>query len=116
MTFTISDVPGDLPEVIASGPTVSDTTTYDEALAIIARYKVDIPATVATWLTSSEAETIKPGDPRLAQTPFTLIATPQDALEAAAANAKKHGISPLILGDSIEGESREVAKVHAGIA
>jgi hydroxypyruvate reductase len=114
-TYAISDVPGDLATVIASGPTVADPSTSAEALAILKRYSIEVPASVHTWLHSAESETVKPGDPSLARSHFQLIARPQQSLEAAAVKARKAGFSPLILGD-LEGESREVAKVHAGIA
>ncbi|MDX5373790.1 MAG: glycerate kinase [Pseudomonadaceae bacterium] len=114
-TYAISDVPGDEATVIASGPTVGDPTTSAEALAILARYAIDIPASVRAWLQDPRSETVKPGDPCLARSHFRLIATPQQSLEAAAAQARAAGITPLILGD-LEGEAREVAKVHAGIA
>ncbi|MBK5539867.1 glycerate kinase [Pseudomonas sp. TH07] len=114
-TYAISDVPGDLATVIASGPTVADPSTSAEALAILKRYAIDVPAAVRNWLQSAESETVKPGDPALARSHFQLIARPQQSLEAAAVKARQAGFSPLILGD-LEGESREVAKVHAGIA
>ncbi|WP_409285157.1 glycerate kinase [Pseudomonas protegens] len=114
-TYAISDVPGDLATVIASGPTVADPSTSAEALAILKRYEIQVPAAVRSWLHSPESETIKPGDPCLERSHFQLIARPQQSLEAAAVKARQAGYSPLILGD-LEGESREVAKVHAGIA
>ncbi|SEK37128.1 glycerate 2-kinase [Pseudomonas sp. NFIX51] len=114
-TYAISDVPGDLATVIASGPTVADPSTSAEALAILKRYAIEVPAAVRTWLQSPESETVKPGDPNLARSHFQLIARPQQSLEAAAVKARQAGFSPLILGD-LEGEAREVAKVHAGIA
>ena len=114
-TYAISDVPGDLATVIASGPTVADPSTSAEALAIIKRYGIEIPASVRTWLQSPESETVKPGDPSLARSHFQLIARPQQSLDAAAVKCRQAGFSTLILGD-LEGESREVAKVHAGIA
>lgn len=114
-TYAISDVPGDEATVIASGPTVADPTTSAEALAILARYAIEIPAQVRAWLQDPRSETVKPGDPCLARSHFQLIATPQQSLEAAAAKARAAGLPTLILGD-LEGESREVAKVHAGIA
>lgn len=114
-TYAISDVPGDEATVIASGPTVADPTTSAEALAILARYQIEIPASVRAWLQDPRSETVKPGDPCLARSHFQLIATPQQALDAAAAKARAAGLPALILGD-LEGESREVAKVHAGIA
>jgi glycerate 2-kinase len=114
-TYAISDVPGDEATVIASGPTVADPTTSVQALAILARYSIEIPANVRAWLQDPRSETVKPGDPCLSRSHFQLIATPQQALDAAAAKAEAAGLPSLILGD-LEGESREVAKVHAGIA
>ena len=114
-TYAISDVPGDEATVIASGPTVGDPTTSAEALAILARYGIDIPANVRAWLEDPRSETVKPGDPVLARSHFQLIATPQQSLDAAAAKAEAAGFPVLILGD-LEGDSRDVAKVHAGIA
>ncbi|WP_079201728.1 glycerate kinase [Pseudomonas sp. CC6-YY-74] len=114
-TYAISDVPGDEATVIASGPTVADPTTSAQALAILSRYAIEIPASVRAWLQSPASETVKPGDPCLARSHFQLIAAPQQSLDAAAARAEAAGFATLILGD-LEGESREVAKVHAGIA
>ncbi|MDH3474716.1 MAG: glycerate kinase, partial [Rhodospirillales bacterium] len=116
VTLAISDVPGDDPAVIASGPTVPDPTTAADARAILEKYGIAPPEAVARHLARDDAETPKPGDPRLAQAEFRMIARPQDSLEAAAAAARKAGVTPLILGDAIEGEAREVAKVMAGIA
>lgn len=112
----ISDVPGDEATVIASGPTVADPTTSAQALAILDSYGIEVGAHVRTWLESAESETVKPGDERLSKAEFHMIATPQDALDAAAHLARSKGLAPLVLGDCIEGESREVAKVHAAIA
>ncbi|AYC32572.1 glycerate kinase [Pseudomonas cavernae] len=114
-TYAISDVPGDEATVIASGPTVADPTTSAEALAILARYDIEVPAHVRAWLLDPRSETVKPGDPCLARSHFQLIATPQQSLDAAAEKVRAAGLTPLILGD-LEGESSEVAKVHAGIA
>ncbi|WP_439862081.1 glycerate kinase type-2 family protein [Pseudomonas sp. MBLB4136] len=114
-TYAISDVPGDEATVIASGPTVADPTTSAEALAILARYQIEIPANVRAWLQDPRSETVKPGDPCLSRSHFQLIAMPQQSLDAAAAKAEAAGLPALILGD-LEGEAREVAKVHAGIA
>ena len=114
-TYAISDVPGDEATVIASGPTVADPTTSVQALAILARYSIEIPANVRAWLQDPRSETVKPGDPCLSRSHFQLIATPQQALDAAAEKVREAGLNVLILGD-LEGESREVAKVHAGIA
>lgn len=116
LTLMISDVPGDDPSVIGSGPTVPDATTLADARAIIEKYKIDVPASVAAALNDPLRETPKPGDPCFANTQTIMIATPQMSLEAAAAVARAHGVTPLILGDAIEGEAREVAKVMAGMA
>jgi hydroxypyruvate reductase len=116
VTLAISDIPGDDPAVIASGPTVADPTTFADALAILDKYRITEPLAVVNHLRAAREETPKPGDPRLARTALHMVATPQMSLEAAAAVARKAGITPVILGDAIEGESREVALVHAGIA
>ncbi|WP_397408996.1 glycerate kinase [Polaromonas sp.] len=116
LTLLISDVPGDDPMDIASGPTVADPTTCDDAMAVIRRYGIDVPAEVMNLLRSGRGETIKPGDPRLEGTEIRMIATPQMALQAAAAVARASGVTPCIMGDSIEGEARDVGKVLAGIA
>src|SRR5205823_5914703 len=115
VTLLISDVPGDRPMDIASGPTVPDPTTCADALAIIKRYAVDLPANVMEILESGRGESVKPGDPRLAGSETRFVATPQMALEAAVAVAHGAGVPAYILGDSIEGEARDVAKVIAGI-
>lgn len=115
LTLLISDVPGDAPMDIASGPTVTDATTCAEALDIIARYRIDLPAPVRALLESGRGETVKPGDVRLANSEVRMITAPQIALEAAAQVARAVGITPYILGDSLEGEARDVAKVLAGI-
>ncbi len=116
VTLAISDVPGDDPAVIASGPTVPDATTCEDAMAILARYGVEVPAAAREILESGRGESVKPGDPRLAGSEFRLIAAPQMALEAAAAVGQEAGIPVHILGDAIEGEARDVGKVLAGIA
>jgi glycerate 2-kinase len=116
LTLLMSDVPGDDPINIASGPTVADPTTCADALDVIRRYGIDVPPAVMRVLESNTCESIKPGDPRLARAETRMIATPQMALEAAAAVARKAGFAPAILGDSIEGEARDVGKVMAGIA
>ena len=116
LTLAISDVPGEHPADIASGPTVGDATTCEDALAIVRRYAIDLPKNVRDVLESGRGESIKPDDHRLATADFRLIATPQQALEAAAAVASKAGVTPHILGDGIEGEAREVGKTMAGIA
>ena len=114
VTLAISDVPGDDPSVIASGPTTGDPTTLDDALALLERYEAPL-SDEARAAMQRVGETPKPGDPRLPAAPV-IIARPQDALEAAAAAARAHGYHPLLLGDALEGEAREVGIVHAGIA
>ena len=116
VTLLISDVPGDNPMDIASGPTVPDPTTCADAAAIIKRYGIEVPRNVMEVLESGRGETVKPGDPRLADIDTRIVATPQMALEAAARVAHEAGISAHILSDRIEGEARDVAKVMAGIA
>jgi hydroxypyruvate reductase len=116
VTLAISDVPGDDPSVIASGPTVPDPTTFADALAVLAKYRITEPRAVLDHLHAARDETPKPGDPRLAGGEIVMLATAQDALRAGAAVARAAGVAPVILGDSIEGEARDVAAVHAGIA
>ena len=115
-TLLISDVPGDAPQDIASGPTVADPSTCADALAIIRRYKLDVPPAVHRLLASAEGETLKPGDARLARNQVRMITAPQIALEAAARVAQEAGLTPHILGDSLEGEARDLGKTLAGIA
>src|SRR5579863_4109113 len=116
ITLLISDVPGDDPVDIGSGPTVADPTTCADALAILRRHAISVPPNVLQLLESARGESPKPGDVRLAGARTRIIAAPQMALEAAAAVARAAGIAPMILGDSIEGEARDVGKVMAGIA
>ncbi|KAB2966714.1 glycerate kinase [Zoogloea sp.] len=116
VNLLISDVPGDNPMDIASGPTVADPTTCADALEIVRRYAIDLPDGARALLESGRGETVKPGDPRLAAVETHLVATPQMALEAAAGVARAAGITPVLLGDSIEGEARDVGKVMAAIA
>jgi hydroxypyruvate reductase len=116
VTLLVSDVPGDDPCDIASGPTVADPSTCADALAIVRRYGIDLPPHVRQVLESGAGESVKPGDPRLAGHAVRLVATPQMALEAAARVAREAGIAAHILGDSIEGEARDVGKVMAGMA
>jgi hydroxypyruvate reductase len=115
VSLLISDVPGDDPSVIASGPTVPDATTLADARGVLARYGVVAPPAVAAWLENPAAETPKPGDDAFAHASMVMTATPQASLEAAAAVARQAGVTPVILGD-IEGEAVEVARVMAGIA
>jgi glycerate 2-kinase len=116
VNLIISDVPGDDPIDIASGPTVPDRTTCDDAIGILRRHAIDVPQRVLDVLQNGSGETLKPGDARLPRIETHLIATPQMALEAAAAVARQHGLPAYILGDAIEGEARDVGTVMAGIA
>ena len=116
LTLAISDVPGDDPAVIASGPTVPDPTNFADAQAILGKYRIAEPPAVMAHLAAAEEETPKPGDPIFARTRFELIASPQQALAAAAGIAHARGITPIILSDRIEGEARDVAAVHGAIA
>ncbi|XHS76558.1 glycerate kinase [Burkholderiaceae bacterium UC74_6] len=116
INLLLSDVPGDDPVDIASGPTVADPSTCADALEILRRYAIDVPPAALALLKSGASETLKPGDPRLPVIETHLVATPQMALQAAARVAYAAGITPYVLGDSIEGEAREVAKTLAGIA
>lgn len=116
VTLLISDVPGDDPGIIASGPTLPDPTTCEQALAILRRYRIEIPAEVERHLSSDAGETPKPGDARFARNKHYVIASAQQALEAAAATARAAGMTPYILADDMEGEARDVGRVHAAIA
>jgi len=116
LNLLLSDVPGDHPIDIASGPTVPDPTTCADALRILRRHAIDVPPQALALLESGEHETLKPGDPRLPAIETHLIATPQMALEAAAQVAQAAGLTPYILGDALEGEARDVARTVAGIA
>jgi glycerate-2-kinase len=116
VTLAISDVPGDDPTVIASGPTVPDPSTFEQARAIVAHYRMALPPAVTAHLAAAAEESPKPGDPRLAAPDYRFIATPLMALEAAAAHARGLGLTPLILGDALEGEARELGTALAGIA
>ena len=116
VTLLISDVPGDDPSVIASGPTVPDATTCADALAICRRYGIALPPAALAGLDSGAFETPKPGDACFAGHAVRMIATPQASLEAAAEAARAMGLAAHVLSDEIEGESREVGKVHAALA
>lgn len=116
LTLLISDVPGDRPIDIASGPTVADPTTCADALRILRRYAIDLPDAVRELLESGRGESVKPGDPRLSSAEAQVVATPQMALEAAAEAARAAGVTAHILADAIEGEARDVGTVLAGIA
>ena len=115
INLVLSDVPGDDPVDIASGPTVADPSTCAQALEILDRHAIALPAPVRRMLECGEAESIKPGDPRLPPIETRFVATPQAALEAAAEVARRAGVAVHLLGDAIEGEAREVGRVLAGI-
>ncbi|MDP2267982.1 MAG: glycerate kinase, partial [Deltaproteobacteria bacterium] len=116
LNLLISDVPGDDAIDVASGPTVPDPTTCADALAILSRYRINVPRSAMNWLQSGEGESLKPGDSRLPRIETRFVATPQMALEAAAAVARSSGFQAHILGDALEGEARDMAKTLAGIA
>jgi hydroxypyruvate reductase len=116
VTLAISDVPGDDPAVIASGPTVPDPTTFADARLVLAKYRIAGPEAVFTRLAGQAEETPKPEDPIFDRARFQLIASPQRSLQAAAAAAERRQIIPIVLSDRIEGEARQVALVHAAIA
>jgi hydroxypyruvate reductase len=116
VTLLISDVPGDDPGIIASGPTLPDPTTCAEALAVLRKYGIAVPEAVEQYLASGRGETPKPGDPRFAGHTHHVIASAQMALEAAAATARAAGVTPYILSDGMEGEARDVGHVHAALA
>lgn len=116
LTLAISDVPGDDPSVIGSGPTVPDASTLADAQAILRRRKVEPPISILQALSDPRNETPKPNDPVFQRGEFRIVTRPIDALAAAAAAARKAGVTPVVLGDTIEGEAREVASLHAGQA
>jgi glycerate 2-kinase len=116
VALMISDVPGDDLSVIASGPTVPDVSTCADALAVLTKYGIEMPASVAGHLNDEASETPKPGDPRFSNVTARLVATPQMSLEAAAKVARDAGLPAMILGNAIQGEARDVGIVHAGIA
>jgi hydroxypyruvate reductase len=116
VTLAISDVPGDDPSVIASGPTVPDASSCADALSILRRFGIALPESVGAALSSGALETPKPGAPAFDRTEVHLIATPEQSLQAAARAAREAGIPAYILSDEMEGESREVGKVHAALA
>ena len=116
VTLAISDVPGDDPAVIASGPTVPDPTTFAEARMVLVKYGIDAPRAVLSHLSDGAEETPKPDDPVFDRAKFDLIASPQGSLQSAATVAMQRGIVPIVLSDRIEGEARQVGLVHAGIA
>jgi glycerate 2-kinase len=116
VSLLISDVPGDDPGIIASGATLPDPTTCEDSLAILKKYNIEIPDNVRQHLESGAGETPKPGDPRFARNSHHIIATANQAMEAAAEKARAAGVTPYILSDDIEGEARDIGKMHAAIA
>ncbi len=116
VTLAISDVPGDDPAVIGSGPTVPDPTTLADARAIVGKYRLDLPEAVTHALAESENESPKPGDPIFASASYKIVARPADALAAAKIRAEAAGYQSVILGDRLQGEAREVAAEHARLA
>lgn len=116
VSLIISDVPGDDPATIASGPTVPDPTTRHDALAILEKRAIAIPPTVRAWLENSASETPKPGDPAFVRVDNRIVATAQEALDSAARIAEQHGFTAINLGDRIEGEARDVANAHVELA
>lgn len=116
VTLMISDIPGDDPGMIASGPTLPDPTTCTEALAIVKKYRIDVPENIQAHLENGKWETPKPGDARFAHNESHIIARPQDALDAAARMANASGIATYILSDRVEGQARDIALMHAAIA
>lgn len=115
VALAISDVPGDDPAVIASGPTVGDPGTRHDALAILDRYRLDVPDPVRAWLGCTGSETPKPGDAALSRSTFTILASARDSLEAAAGHAIRSGVGVTLLGDDLEGESSTLGRRHAGL-
>jgi hydroxypyruvate reductase len=116
VTLLISDVPGDDPAIIASGPTLPDATTCQDALAVLRKYAIPVSDNVRQHLESGAGETPKPAHPQFARNHYQVIATAQHALEAAAAAARAAGVTPYILSDGIEGEARDIGAMHAAIA
>ena len=116
LTLAVSDVPGDDPSAIGSGPTVGDPTTLQDARGVLARYGIVPPPAVAAALADPASESPKPGDPRLARAQYRLVLTPRQMIEAVAAEAARLGFEPVLLGDELQGEAREVAVEHARLA
>lgn len=116
LTLSISDVPGDDPDAIGSGPTVGDPTTLEQAREIITRYKIDVPRSVRDALANPENETLSPDDDKFQNATYTLVAAPKASIEAGAALAREAGYDVEVLGDALEGEARDVGKAHADLA
>lgn len=115
VSLVLSDIPGDDPALVASGPTIPDATTRADALAIVERYRMELPPEAMAWLQSEAAEAPKPDDPDFAHDSHVVIAAAQMSLEAAAAAVREAGLTPYILSDSIEGEARDVGEVHGAL-
>lgn len=113
VTLVISDVPGDDPATVGSGPTIADPTTFADARKILEKYAIDLPPAVARHMEKAEGETPKPGDSRLGAARSVIVSDAGRALDAAAAFAQSHGIAPIVLGADIEGEARDVAAAQA---
>lgn len=116
VSLIVSDIPGDDPALVASGPTLPDVSNREDALTLVERYDLQLPATVMAWLKNPESAAPLPDDPRFARNEVRLIASASVSLEAAAAQAQAAGIEAIILSDAIEGEARDVGRVHAAIA
>ena len=116
VTLAISDVPGDDPAVIGSGPTIADPTSCADALAIADRYDIKLPEIARTALEQGRWETVKPGDPCLTRTGYVIVARPADALYAAAAMAREAGLDVVQLGDDLQGEASAMGAAHAELA
>jgi glycerate 2-kinase len=116
VTIAISDVPGDDPSAIGSGPTVPDPSTLAHARLNVAKYSLMLPASITRALADPANESVKPGDPAFAHSSFTLAARPADSLRAAETAVRTAGYEPIMLGDSLEGEARDVAREHAQLA
>jgi glycerate 2-kinase len=116
ITLSISDVPGDDPGAIGSGPTAADPTTLADARAVIAKWKIDVDPAIRAALDNPANETLKPGDPRLASATYTIVAAPKASIEAGAEVARAAGYRPVVLGDALEGEARDIGREHARLA
>jgi hydroxypyruvate reductase len=116
LTLAISDVPGDNPDEIGSGPTVADRSTLADARAVLAKWKITPPPEIAKALEDPKNETLKAGDPKLANSSYKIVAAPRASIEAAAAIARDFGYRVIMLGDDLEGEARDIARKHAAMA
>ncbi len=116
LTLAISDVPRDVPAAIGSGPTVADTTTLADARGVLARFKIQPSDAIAAALNEPRNETLKPGAADLAHSAYTIVAAPKASLDAVAAEVRLMGYSPIVLGDALEGEARDIGKSHAQLA